>query len=1137
MRIRHLVVALFSIGWAVGASASGELPAGPDIRDTRLLSEPAVSADRLAFIYAGDLWTSDRDGKNVRRITSDVGAESNPAFSPDGKWIAFSAQYEGHIDVYVVAAEGGVPRRLTWHPGADLVQGFTPDGGSVLFTSNRAVYTTRYKQLFTVPVAGGMEQQLPIPNADRASYSPDGRRIAYNPLGAAYRQWKHYRGGQVSRVWVYDVASHAVEKIPQPEGRSNDAAPMWIGDTVYFLSDRDGEFNLYSWDSRTKAVSRRTQHTDFPVLNASAGGGRIAYEQAGWIHLYDPQAGKSARVPIGVAADLQETRPRFVKGVKYVRRASLSPSGARLAVEFRGEILSVPAEKGDVRNLTNTTGAHERWPIWSPDGRRIAYFSDESGEYELFVRSQDGRGQPARFKLPGAGFYDRAVWSPDSRKIAYTDNSWSVYWIDLATGASKKIGSEYLYGPSKTIWPAWSPDSRWIAYTLANKTYIQTLYVYSLEQDKSFPITDGMSDVSEPAFDRSGKYLYFLASTNAGPVRNWFSLENDELPVTRSIYMAVLRKDLPSPLVKESDEEKLTPEEKRTKEREKEKEKEKKGVEGPEDEAAKSGSAEKAADKDKPGEEKPRTPPPAARVTIDREGIEYRILDLPIPAADISNLSAGAAGQIFYVREADAKKALQRFDLKERKSETLVPDVAGYELSADAKKLLYRVKDAWAITSAVSKKVDPAEGKVKMETLEVRIDPRAEWPQIFHEAWRINRDYFYDPNMHGADWKAMREKYAAFLPHVAVRDDLNRVIQWMCSELSVGHHRGGGGDQFSEATTVPGGLLGADYAVENGRYRFKKVYGGLNWTPELRAPLTEPGVNVRAGEYLLAVDGRDVKPPANLYSFFENTSGKLTEITVGPNPDGTGSRTAAVVPVASEIALRNRDWVEANIRKVNAATGGRVAYVYVPNTATLGYTYFKRYFYPQAYKEAVILDERYNGGGSLADYYIDALQKPVYAYWAMRYGADMKTPSASIQGPKVMIADENAGSGGDLLPWMWRNLKVGTIVGERTWGGLVGVLGFPVLMDGGTITAPNLAIWDAEKGWVVENEGVPPDIEVEQTPADVIAGRDPQLEKAIAIVLDQLAKNPPKTPKRPGYPNKTRPPVAAAAAGAGAGNE
>ena len=434
------------------------------------------------------------------------------------------------------------------------------------------------------------------------------------------------------------------------------------------------------------------------------------------------------------------------------------------------------------------------------------------------------------------------------------------------------------------------------------------------------------------------------------------------------------------------------------------------------------------------------------------------------------------------------------------------------------------MKDTWAIASASDKKIEPKEGKdgkVRIEGIEVRVDPRSEWPRMFEEAWRINRDYFYDPNMHGVDWKAMREKYAQFLPHAAVRADVTRIIQWMCSELSVGHHRGGGGDTLAEVRTVPGGLLGADYTIENGRYRFAKVYGGLNWNPELRSPLTEPGVNVKAGEYLLAVGGRDVKPPANLYSFFENTSGKLLEITVGPNPDGKGSRTVSVVPVATELALRNRDWVEGNLRKVDAATGGRVAYVYVPNTATLGYTYFTRYFYPQSYKEAVILDERFNGGGSVADYYIDVLQKKLIAWWAMRYGPDMKTPSASIQGPKVMIADETAGSGGDLLPWMFRRFQVGPIIGQRTWGGLVGVLGFPELMDGATITAPNLAIWDAEHGWVVENEGVPPDIEVEQTPADVIAGRDPQLERAIAIVMEDLKKSPPAAPKRPAYPVKT----------------
>jgi tricorn protease len=1088
------------------AAAAGQ--AGPDVRDTRLLAQPALSQDHIAFVYANAIWLADPDGRNVRRVTSDAGEVSNPVFSPDGKLLAFSAQYEGNTDVYVVPVDGGVPRRLTWHPGNDLVQGFTADGSAVLFTSPRAVHTARYSQLFTVPVGGGVEQQLEIPNAARACYSPDGKRIAYNPVGPAFLEWKRYRGGTTSKIWLFNVADRSIEKIPQPPGRSNDVDPKWAGGAVYFRSDRDGEFNLYAYDAATKQVRRLTNHTDFPVLSAAAADGKILYEQAGWLHLYDVASGAARRLVVGVAADLAQARPRFVKGAKYIRSASPSPSGARVVFEFRGEIVTLPAEKGDARNLTNSVAAHDRSPVWSPDGKSIAYVSDESGEYMLYIRPQDGKGEVRKWKLTGAGFYDRLAWSPDSKKILYTDNAWALYWLDVATGAAKKIGQEPLYGPQKTIRGAWSPDSKWIAYSLNSTTYIQTAYVYSLDEDKSHPVTDGLSDVTEPVFDRSGKYLFFLASTDAGPVSNWFSLNNEDNRVTRTLWMAVLRRDLPNPLVKESDEEKGLSADKKEDGKDAGSDGDKK------DEKAEKKGADKAEKKDTAAKPEP--------VRIDFEGIAFRILDLPIKAAELSSLQAGAAGQVFFLREDDGKKALQRFDLKDRKTETLLSEVDDFDLTADGKKVLWKQKDNWAIGSATGKKIDAGEGKLKVESLEVRVDPRAEWPEIFHEVWRINRDYFYDPHMHGVDWAAMEKKYAQFLPHVAVRSDLNRVIQWMCSELSVGHHRGGGGDTFIEVKTVPGGLLGADYEVTGNRYLFKKIYGGLNWNPELRSPLTEPGVNVKAGEYLIAVGGRDVKPPASVFSFFENTAGKAIDITVGPNADGSGSRTVTVVPIENELALRNRDWVEGNLKKVDAATGGRVAYVYVPNTAALGHTYFKRYFFPQSGKDAVIVDERYNGGGSVADYYIDLLQKQTIAWWAMRYGADMKTPSASIQGPKVMIIDENAGSGGDLLPWMFRKFKVGTIVGERTWGGLVGILGFPVLMDGGQFTAPNLAFWTQENGWAVENEGVPPDIEVEQTPADVIAGRDPQLAKAIEIVMAELAKSPPSKPARPAYPDKSK---------------
>ncbi len=1066
------------------------LSAGVDIKDTKLLSQPAMSKAHIAFAYAGDLWVADVNGNGVRRLTTAQGEETNPVFSPDGKFVAFSGQYDGNMDVYLVPAEGGVPKRLTWHPGPDIVRGFTPDGSAVLFISPRTVYTGRYTQLFTVPLEGGFPASLKIPHAYKATYSPDGKRIAYTPLSEAFLQWKHYRGGRVSTIWLLDFKDYSAEKIPQPEGRSNDTDPMWIGEKIYFRSDRNGEFNLFSFDLKSKKIEQLTFHKDFPILDASAGGGKIIYEQAGYIHIFDPQQKKSEKLTIGVASDLVEVRPRYVKGSRYIRDGSISPSGARAVFEFRGEIVTVPAEKGDARNLTNTQGIHERSPVWSPDGKSIAYFSDAGGEYELHVVSQDGKGEARKFKIQGAGFYDAPIWSPDSQKISFADNAWTLYWIDLKTGAMKKIESEFLYGPMRimAVNSVWSPDSKWIAFTLNTAAYIQKVYVYSLEKDKSYEITDGMSDVSDPVFDEGGKYLYFFASTDAGPVKQWFDMSNADMNMTRALYLTVLRKGIPSPLAKESDEEK---------------------------------GEEK---KEKPEKKEAKASEP---FSIDLEGINYRILTLPIPEGSYWNLQAGKEGEIYYIEAPSESRGpfgretkLHKYDINSRKDEVILTGVNSYVVSADKKKILYVSGNAWFI-APLGAQIKPGQGKLNTDAIEILIDPRIEWQQIFHEAWRINRDYFYATNMHGADWKAMREKYAAFLPHLSCRSDLNRVIQWMCSELAVGHHRVGGGDTVDEPKSVPGGLLGADYVIENGRYRFKKVYGGLNWNPELRSPLTEPGVEVKEGEYLLEVQGKELRPPMNLYSLFENTAEKIIEITVGPNPDGTESRAVLVVPIRSETALRNRDWVEGNLKKVDEATQGRVAYVYVPNTSTLGHTYFKRYFFPQVDKEAIIVDERFNGGGLVADYYIDLLRRPFICYWHMRYGADLKTPGASIQGPKVMIIDETAGSGGDLLPWMFRKLGLGKLIGKRTWGGLVGTLGFPALMDGGYVTAPNLAIW-TEDGWVVENVGVPPDIEVEQMPADVIAGKDPQLEKAIEVVMDELKKNPPGKLKRPPYPVRVK---------------
>ncbi len=1095
MRNRNLLgKAVATLALVLVASGSGTgVPVGPDRTDTRLLSQPAISDTHVAFVYAGDLWSARLDGTEVIRLTTHSGSESQPVFSPDGQLVAFTGQYDGNTDVFVVPVGGGEPRRLTWHPGADIVRDFTPDGSGVVFASQRSVYTRRFYQFFITALDDGMPEQLPIPNGWKAALSADGSKIAYTPLPERMNQWKNYRGGTVSRIWVYDRADHSVVPLPQPEGRCNDTDPMWIGDTVYFRSDRAGEFNLFAFDPAAGTVRQLTEHEDFPVLSASAGGNRIVYEQAGWLHLIEPGSGARERLSIGVPADLIERRPRWVNGSQYVRSASISPSGARVALEFRGEIITLPADKGSPRNLTGSVAAHDRSPAWSPDGKWIAWFSDAGGEYQLHLIDQMGK-QERVITVPGAGYYEDIRWSPDASKIAYTDNSWSLYVLDLSSESATKVASEPYYGPGKTISANWSQDSAWLTYTQATEADFRRVWVYSVAEDRSYPVTDGLSDASFPVFDRSGKYLYFVSSTDAGPVRQWFAMSNADMRSTNNLYLAVLQRGVDSPFKAQSDEEEMS------------------------DEAA---EEESAGEPD--GAEAESTEP--APLQIDFERLDQRIVALPTETAGYSDLQAGADGQLYYLRRDDASSfgsgSLRTYDLSEREETTLADDVASFLLSADTHKVLVAIDGGTLLIAKAEEKVDVSKGHLAVDEIRVRIDPPAEWRQIYREAWRINRDYFYDPNFHGADWEAMGERYSEFLDHLATRGDLNRVIQWMSSELSVGHHRVGGGDTLIKADTVPGGLLGADYEIASGRYRFKKVYGGLNWTPDLRSPLTEPGVDVVQGEYLLAVHGEDLSPPENLFARFENTAEQIVEITVGPNPDGTGARTVQVVPLRSEVSLRNRDWVEGNVRKVEAATDGRVAYVYVPNTAGLGHTYFKRYFFPQAHKEAIIVDERHNGGGQVADYYIDILRRPYISHWATRYGNDFKTPFHSIQGPKVMLIDETAGSGGDLLPWMFHKLKIGTLVGRRTWGGLVGTLGFPVLMDGGRITAPNLAIW-TEDGFVVENVGVPPDVEVEQWPAEVIAGHDPQLEKAIEIALQQLEALPPREPKKPAYPIRVR---------------
>ena len=1065
-----------------------------------LMRNPTLSRTHIVFAYAGDLWIVSRDGGEASRLTTGTGIERNPLFSPDGKWVAFTGEYDGNVDVYVVAAAGGVPRRLTYHPGPDSAAGWSPDGKQILFVSGRSPESGPAARLFTIPVDGVFPSGLPLPMAYEGSYSGDATRLAYVPLARAFQAWKRYRGGRTTPIWLANLSDSSVEKVPRTN--SNDFNPMWVGNRVYFLSDRNGPVTLFAYDTDSKKVAELIRNDGLDIKSASAGPDAIVYEQFGSLDLYDLKSGKSRRVKVTISGDMLEVRPKFEKVANRILNYGLSPTGARAVFEARGEILSVPAEKGDARNLTNTPGAAERDPSWSPDGKWIAYFSDESGEYELHLRDQTGLGAVKKINLgnPPSFFYS-PVWSPDSKKIAYTDKRLNLWYVDIDKGAPVKVDTSKR---GQGFNESWSPDSRWIAYTKPIQSWYSSVFVYSLEDGKTHQVTDGLSDAISASFDRSGKYLYFLASTDIGP--GVFGFDMSSYPhrgqVTRSAYVCVLRKDLPSPIAPESDEEKVQ---------------EEKPADKAADGADRKTDAAQSGGGPRPGN---KTEPP--KVTIDFDRISQRILALPIPARNFVRLRAGKANTIFIGEVASrgagpASLTLNKFDLEKRKLDKVVENIAAFDLSANGEKMLFRQGEAWFVAS-VAQPLKPGEGKIKTDDMEVHVDPVAEWNQMYRETWRIERDFFYDPNHHGLDLDATAKKYEPYLNLLAHRADLSYLFNEMLGELTIGHLYVQGGD-VPDPKRVLGGLLGCDYKIENGRYRFSRIFDGENWNPQARAPLTQPGVDVKEGDYLLAVNGRNLTATDNVYSFFESTANKQVTIKVGPNPDGSNSRDVTVVPIPTENALRHLAWIEGNRRKVDQMSGGKLAYVYLPDTAQGGYTNFNRYYFSQLDKDGAVIDERFNGGGQAADYIIDYLRKPLMSYWAVRDGEDYRTPFGTMPGPKAMIVNEYAGSGGDLMPWMFRHAGIGPLIGKRTWGGLVGIGGYPVLMDGGSVTAPHFAFYSPEGQWEIENHGVTPDIEVEMDPKAWREGHDPQLERSIEVLMEALKKNPPKQTKRPPYPN------------------
>lgn len=1047
-----------------------------------LLQHPTVNATDVAFAFAGDLWSVPRTGGDARRLTASAGQESNPYYSPDGKWIAFSGQYDGNLDVYVMPSEGGVPKRLTFHPSGENVLGWSPDGKRVLYSGNEESMPFN-PRLFTVSVSGGKAEDLPFPTGSMGCFSPDGTQIAYVPYFQFQAAWKRYRGGQTYPVWIAKLSDSTYKEVSRRN--SNDTYPLWIGNRIYFISDRAGKKHLYSSDLNGGGVREHAKSGEFDFLTATAGPGVIALGEFGAIKLFDVATGRVSEVKVNVRGDFPEVRTKYVPFADFISGGDVSPNGKRVALEGRGEIFTLPASKGDPRNLSESSGSAERSPAWSPDGKWIAFLSDDPGEYKIVLNPSDGVGDK-RILHPGDGsaFYSGLVWSPDSKKLAYVDNKAKVWYTDVESGKATQVDEAPLLNVFYGMSPVWSPDSKWLAYTRQGDNFLRGVYLYSLETAKSTPLTDGLSEAHSPVFDQNGKYLYFIASTNARNTPGWLDLSSLDVPnVTGSVYVAILRKGLPSPFLPESDEEPV------------------------------GGKKEEEKKED---------------FRIDFDGIRQRILTVPMPGRNYQGLLTGPAGSffaadipaVFFSGQNPGPATLRKFTLDARQEAVFAAGVQGAAVSSNGQFMLLFGAGGVRIVSTAAPP-PPGMGTLNLGSAVLRVEPKKEWRQMFEETIRIQRDYFYDPNYHGVDLKALRAKYLPFIDGLMSRADLNTLFTDMLGELCVGHMYVGGGD-IPGVSGPPIGMLGADYSIESGRYRFKKVYTGENWNPGLIGPLSAPGVEVKAGEFLIEVNGKELKGDESVYERFVGLAGRQVRLKVGPNANGSGSREVTVVPTANENSLRIMDWVEGNRRKVEELSGGRVGYTWIPNTSVQGYTYFNRYYFSQVNRDGFVLDERSNGGGFVDDYFINVVNRPIFSWWATRYGKTFGSPLMSIYGPKAMIADQYAGSGGDYLPWAFKRAKLGPVVGKRTWGGLVGILGFPSLIDGGSVTSPNLAFFSPEGAWEIENYGTPPDIEVEMDPVLWRQGRDAQLERAVAEVMKQLQNYRKPTPKLPPYKDNTK---------------
>ena len=1072
----------------------------------RLLRFPAIHRDTIVFCYAGDLYTVPAEGGVARRLTSHDGYEMFPRFSPDGETIAFTGQYDGNTEVFTIPASGGEPKRLTWTPtlGRDdvsdrmgpnnIVMGWKSDGSRIVFRSRMNSFNDFQGKLYTVSSDGGPLEELPLPRGGFCSFSPEDDKLAYNRVFREFRTWKRYRGGMADDIWIYDFNTKQLENIT--DNAALDLFPMWKGDKIYFVSDRDKNkrINLYVYEFDGQKTRRLTDFAEFDIKFPSLGDNAIVFENGGWIYRFDLEEEKCTRVEIQIREDLPLGRTGIVKVSGRITSSDISPDGKRAVFGARGDVFTVPAKHGEIRNLTKTPGVHERNAVWSPDGKWIAWISDATGEDEIYIAPQDGSGQPKQLTRNGDTYLYGIVWSPDSGKILWSDRRLRLRFVNVEDGGITDVDQavEWEFGPY-----VWSPDSQWIAFVRPETETMSKIYLYSLADRNSVALTDGWFGCDDPAFSSDGRYIFFVSDRDFNPIYGSTEWNHIYLDMSR-IYMIPLAKDVPNPFAPKSDEVEV-----------------KKDQDKPTDESEKKDDKSKEdADKKDKGKDK------KVEVRVDRDGLSSRIVALPVPTSRYSRLIS-VEDTLYYARHGsrDGRTLLFAYDLKERK-ETELGVIGGYDISADRKKMLVQAEGRFAI-------IDLPKGRFEMKDplelseMEVVLDRRAEWKQIYWECWRQMRDFFYVPNLHGVDWKGMGRRYEALLPFVNHRADLTYIIGELIGELNAGHTYVGGGD-FPHPDRISLGLLGAKLQRDDdsGFWKIERILPGQNWDDQLRSPLMEVGVDARQGDFILSIDGAPANVD-NIYKLLVNKAGKQVVLKLNEQPNDENARTVTVIPIASEQKLYYFEWVQRNIDTVNKATDGKCGYLHVPDMSPEGLNEFVKYYYPQIRKKALIIDVRGNGGGNVSPMLIERLRRQAIMIDVARGGQPHPDPDAMIWGPMACLCDEYSASDGDLFSYRFKQSKLGKLIGKRTWGGVVGIRGTLPLLDGGVLNKPEFSRYDlAGRKWIIEGHGVDPDIVVDNDPAREYAGVDDQLNKAIEVILEELKTKEKTVPALPPYPVK-----------------